>query len=118
MAAAGAGPRPHAPPAGLLILDEPSSGLDAEAEHAVHLGLRRHRAGRTSVLISHRLGALRDADLIVVLDEGKKGIHGELMALEGTYARLFALQASGYEPTAEGEESPRTTTPSTRSAGR
>lgn len=53
-----------------------------------------------------------------MLDEGKKGTHGELMALEGTYARLFALQASGYEPTAEGEESPRTTTPSTRSAGR
>ncbi|MFK4040848.1 ABC transporter ATP-binding protein [Nonomuraea wenchangensis] len=100
----------------LLILDEPSSGLDAEAEHAVHLGLRRHRAGRTSVLISHRLGALRDADLIVVLSEGRireRGSHGELMALGGEYARLFALQASGYE-----EESLRTTTPSTRSAGR
>ncbi|MEU4510421.1 ABC transporter ATP-binding protein [Nonomuraea wenchangensis] len=100
----------------LLILDEPSSGLDAEAEHAVHTGLRRHRAGRTSVLISHRLGALRDADLIVVLSEGKireRGSHAELMALGGEYARLFSLQASGYE-----EESPRTTTPSTRSAGR
>ncbi|MFI6989476.1 ABC transporter ATP-binding protein [Nonomuraea wenchangensis] len=100
----------------LLILDEPSSGLDAEAEHAVHLGLRRHRAGRTSVLISHRLGALRDADLIVVLSEGRireRGSHGELMALGGEYARLFGLQASGYE-----EESLRTTTPSTRSAGR
>ncbi|MGA4991440.1 ABC transporter ATP-binding protein [Nonomuraea bangladeshensis] len=108
----------------LLILDEPSSGLDAEAEHAVHLGLRRHRAGRTSVLISHRLGALRDADLIVVLSEGKireRGSHGELMALGGEYARLFGLQASGYEPAAAGPgdgESLRTTTPSTRSAGR
>jgi ATP-binding cassette subfamily B protein len=107
----------------LLILDEPSSGLDAEAEHAVHLGLRRHRAGRTSVLISHRLGALRDADLIVVLSDGRiaeRGSHGELMAMEGTYARLFGLQASGYEPTPDPSagESVRTTTPSTRSAGR
>ncbi|MDP9863717.1 MULTISPECIES: ABC transporter ATP-binding protein [Streptosporangium] len=113
----------------LLILDEPSSGLDAEAEHAVHLGLRRHRAGRTSVLISHRLGALREADLIVVLSEGKiaeRGSHRELVALGGEYARLFALQASGYEPTsavpAEGsmedsaEESMSTAAPGPRPA--
>ncbi|MEV0309642.1 ABC transporter ATP-binding protein [Nonomuraea fuscirosea] len=88
----------------LLILDEPSSGLDAEAEHAVHQGMRRHRAGRTSVLISHRLGALRDADLIVVLSDGKiseRGTHDELMAKGEQYARLFSLQASGYEPAPE-----------------
>lgn len=55
--------------ADLLVLDEPSSGLDAEAEHDIHRSLTRFRQGRTSVLISHRLGAVRAADTIVVLTE-------------------------------------------------
>lgn len=118
----------------LLILDEPSSGLDAEAEHAVHASLRHHRAGRTSVLISHRLNAVRDADLIAVLGEGQiieRGTHDELMVAGGEYARLFSLQASGYEggkvdlpinSVEPSDEAPavslRTAMPSTRSAGR
>ena len=84
----------------LLILDEPASGLDAEAEHAIHTELAAHRAGRTSVLISHRLGSVRDADQIAVLAEGQVtelGSHEELLAAEGIYARLFRLQASGYD---------------------
>ncbi|MEU6412637.1 ABC transporter ATP-binding protein [Microbispora sp. NPDC046933] len=84
----------------LLILDEPSSGLDAEAEHEIHSGLRRHRAGRTNLLISHRLGSIREADLIVVLDEGRvaeRGSHADLLRLGGLYASLFALQAEGYQ---------------------
>src|SRR5438034_7563680 len=83
----------------LLILDEPSSGLDAEAEHGIHDGLHQHRKGSTSLLISHRLGAVRDADRIVVLSNGtiaEQGRHGELLATGGEYARLFRLQAEGY----------------------
>jgi ATP-binding cassette subfamily B protein len=83
----------------VVILDEPSSGLDAEAEYEIHSGLRAHRHGRTSVLISHRLNAIRDADHIVVLVDGavaEQGDHHALMALSGTYARLFSLQAKGF----------------------
>ncbi|EXG82801.1 ABC transporter ATP-binding protein [Cryptosporangium arvum] len=83
----------------LLVLDEPSSGLDAGAEYAVHHGLREHRAGATSLLISHRLGAIRDADCIVVLSGGvvaERGTHRQLLATGGTYADLFRMQADGY----------------------
>ncbi|MEV5599267.1 ABC transporter ATP-binding protein [Streptomyces sp. NPDC052496] len=85
----------------LMILDEPSAGLDAAAEHEIHTSLRTHRAGCTSLLVSHRLGAVRDADVIVVLSEGRaveRGSHTELVASGGEYARLYALQASGYRP--------------------
>ncbi|RFU43515.1 ABC transporter ATP-binding protein [Actinomadura logoneensis] len=85
--------------ASLLILDEPSSGLDAEAEHRVHRTLAEHRAGRTGLLISHRLGALREADTIAVLADGRiaeTGTHDELMRRGGHYATLFTLQAAGY----------------------
>jgi ATP-binding cassette, subfamily B, bacterial len=83
----------------LLVLDEPSSGLDAAAEHEIHQRLRRHRAGATSVLVSHRLGVVRDADQIVVLVGGRiteQGTHETLLAAGGEYARLFHLQADGY----------------------
>ena len=85
----------------LVILDEPSSGLDAEAEYEIHARLRAHRASRTTMLISHRLNAVRDADTIVVLAGGQvveTGDHDTLLARGGTYARLFSLQARGYAP--------------------
>ncbi|MFG2332874.1 ABC transporter ATP-binding protein [Streptomyces sp. NPDC048604] len=85
--------------ADLLILDEPSSGLDPEAEHEIHQSLLAHRAGRTSLLVSHRLSAVRGADLIVVLRGGavvEQGDHDRLMRAEGRYAELFRRQAEGY----------------------
>ncbi|MEV4220971.1 ABC transporter ATP-binding protein [Nonomuraea sp. NPDC049725] len=84
----------------LMILDEPSSGLDPEAEADVHARMRLHREGRTSLLISHRLNTVRDADLIVVLEDGvvtERGGHDALMAAGGAYACLFRLQAEGYQ---------------------
>ncbi|KJK51099.1 multidrug ABC transporter permease [Lentzea aerocolonigenes] len=83
----------------LLVLDEPSAGLDPEAESRVHERLSSHRSSCTRVLISHRLGTLRDADQIVVLSDGvivERGTHDELMEGKGDYRRLFQLQAKGY----------------------
>jgi ATP-binding cassette subfamily B protein len=83
----------------LVILDEPSSGLDAQAEYEIHRGLRAHRDGRTTILISHRLNAVRDADNIVVLADGaiaEQGDHHALMTRGGVYAWLFSLQAQGF----------------------
>jgi ATP-binding cassette subfamily B protein len=84
----------------LLVLDEPAAGLDARAEHELHERLRAHRQGRTSILISHRLGTVRSADKIVVLDGGRiaeEGTHARLMAADGVYAGLFRLQATDYQ---------------------
>ncbi|MEV1142789.1 ABC transporter ATP-binding protein [Micromonospora sp. NPDC049799] len=84
----------------LLVLDEPSAGLDAEAEHEIGRRLAEHRTGRTSLLISHRMNTVRDADLIAVLADGvvtERGTHGDLLAAGGAYARLFGLQAAGYQ---------------------
>ncbi|MEV0195052.1 ABC transporter ATP-binding protein [Nonomuraea sp. NPDC050691] len=84
----------------LIVLDEPTSGLDAEGEHRVHSTLRRHAEGRTRLLISHRMSALRGADLIATLVDGRiaeQGSHDELMDADGEYARLFRLQAGGYQ---------------------
>jgi ATP-binding cassette, subfamily B, bacterial len=86
--------------ADLMVLDEPSSGLDPQAEHLIHQRLARHRQGRTTLLVSHRLSAVRDADQILVLDAGEiaeRGTHESLMTAGGQYARLFSLQAAAYQ---------------------
>lgn len=85
--------------ADLLILDEPSSGLDARAEHQVHRMLATSCAGQTRLMVSHRLNTVREADVILVLGSGRveqSGTHTELMAAGGAYAELFRLQAEGY----------------------
>ncbi|MEV6306389.1 ABC transporter ATP-binding protein [Actinoplanes sp. NPDC051861] len=89
--------------ADLLILDEPTANLDAAAADRIGRTLRSHRRGRTTLVIAHRLSALRDADVIVVLRDGRvaeQGTHDELIAAGGGYAELFTLQARGYQETA------------------
>lgn len=86
----------------LVVLDEPSSSLDPDAEARFHELLRGLCRGRTSILVSHRLNALRHVDTVVVIEDGvvvEQGSHDRLIDLDGQYARLFRLQAQGYQPT-------------------
>ena len=85
--------------ADILILDEPTAALDASAEAAVFEHFREYARGRMTLLISHRFSSVRNAQHIVVLDQGRvleRGDHASLMAAGGRYARLFDLQAKGY----------------------
>ncbi len=83
----------------MLVLDEPTAALDAQAEHAVFERFRELARGRTTIVISHRFPTVRMAHTIVVLEHGEiveRGTHDELVARGGKYARMFALQAEGY----------------------
>ncbi len=83
----------------LLVLDEPTSTLDAQAEYELFERLRRLTEGRTAIYISHRFSTVRRADRIVVIERGRaveEGSHEVLMALAGRYSRLFDMQASAY----------------------
>jgi len=83
----------------IIVLDEPTSALDANAEFEVFQKFRALAAGRTTILISHRLSTVRMADCIYFLTNGKiteSGSHEDLIQLGGEYARMFELQAGNY----------------------
>jgi ATP-binding cassette subfamily B protein len=90
--------------ADILVLDEPTAAMDAAAEATIFEHFRQLTRNRIAILISHRFSTVRMASQIVVIkDEGQggriieRGNHDELMKLDGHYARLFSLQAAGYQ---------------------
>jgi ATP-binding cassette, subfamily B, bacterial len=83
----------------ILILDEPTSSLDAQAEYEIFTKFRLLTQGKTAIFISHRFSTVRLADRIFVIEQGvikESGSHAELIALNGRYAELFNLQAEAY----------------------
>lgn len=90
--------------ASLVILDEPTAALDAEAEERLFARFRELARDKTALLISHRFSTVRMADQILVLDGGRvveSGSHDELVAAAGHYAALYAMQAARYREDAE-----------------
>jgi ATP-binding cassette subfamily B protein len=100
----------------ILILDEATSSVDTRTEQHIQEAMLRLMAGRTSFVIAHRLSTIRDADQILVIDQGaivERGTHAELLARQGFYARLYASQFAGGarrgEAQAEAEQLPQLT---------
>lgn len=84
----------------ILVLDEPTSAMDPEAESQLFAYFREKTKDQMAILISHRFSTVRMADQIIVLDKGtilEKGTHEHLMNEDGHYAHLFTLQAQGYQ---------------------
>lgn len=93
--------------AGVVVLDEPTAQLDVRGEAEVFDRVLEATEGCTTILISHRFSTVRRADRICVVDQGRVvelGSHDELMALKGTYARLFELQAARFNEEQDGSD--------------
>lgn len=83
----------------LLILDEPTSAIDAEAEYEIFNNLAKIYKNKTLILVSHRFSTVRNANKILVVENGEiteRGTHKQLLGLNGKYARMFRVQAKGY----------------------
>jgi ATP-binding cassette subfamily B protein len=88
----------------ILIFDDSTAAIDTATEQGIRQALRTETATRATIIISHRLGSLMDADEIVFLERGRiveRGAHAELLALGGRYASLYALQSLGGESAEE-----------------
>jgi ATP-binding cassette subfamily B protein len=84
----------------VVVLDEATAHLDSESERAIQKAFNRALAGRTSLVIAHRLSTVRDADKILVINRGsivESGVHEELLANEGLYAELYLTQFAKQE---------------------
>ncbi len=85
----------------ILIMDEATSALDSVTEEFIQNELYQHMAGKTTIVIAHRLSTLSKMDTILVFDQGRiieQGTHSELLALKGHYATLWAMQSGGFLP--------------------
>ncbi|HSN38415.1 MAG TPA: ATP-binding cassette domain-containing protein, partial [Arthrobacter sp.] len=91
----------------ILVLDEATSSVDSRTEVQIRQAMRRLRRGRTSFVIAHRLSTVRDADLILVMDQGRiveQGTHPQLIAEGGLYRKLYEAQFARREQTSRAQE--------------
>lgn len=84
----------------LMILDEPTSAIDAKAEYTIFNNIYKHHGAKTTLIVSHRFSTVRKAEKIIVMDQGRiieYGSHAELMDFGGLYKEMFETQAEGYK---------------------
>jgi ABC-type multidrug transport system fused ATPase/permease subunit len=84
----------------IMILDEPTSAIDAKGEFSIFNNIYKEHAGKTTLIVSHRFSTVRKADMVIVMENGKiieYGSHEELMKYKGLYEEMFSLQAEGYK---------------------